>query len=189
MIKTIEVEQRLEGVMMTSRYLPSRRFLGMSQIYKAEADIVKEMRHGSPHYEDRQLLIYSLANDFERFILEKLEMAGVVIPKSSRALIADFDPRFRGHTNAEFVDGTLCIVKSTIEEKLVRIEHEKHIPNAHYVQAQMYMCHGEYKYAKVVYVARDTGRVLCRTVRYDATAAYNYNEKARRILEILDNYR
>ena len=188
-MKTIDVVQKLELVMMATAHQSTRKYLGMSQIYKGEADILKEMYQGSPRLEAYQMAIHSLANDFEGIVLKKLEKAGVVVPGSSRGLVADFDERFRGHTKADFVDGAVCDIKSTIEEKLLQIKRDTRVPNAHYVQAQMYMHHGGYDRAIIVYVARDTGLVVCKSVKYDARTAQTYNEKAKRILAAIDNYK
>lgn len=188
-MKTYEIAQRLEGEMMASGHKPNRRYLGMSQIYKAEADLISQLRNGYTTGERHQLLIYGMGYAFERIILEKLVAAGLIYADSSRHLVASFDERFKGHTDAEFTDGVLCEVKSTTEERLARIESSHNLPNQHYVQAQMYMHWGGYDLDRIVYVARDTGRVLVRILKYDARTANNYNEKAKRILATIDNYK
>lgn len=186
-MKTIEVHERLDRQMIKDGHNPHRRYLGMSQIHRGEKDIIDSMKQGV-ELDAYQLRIHGVGYVFERIIKEKLTKAGVMIVDSERELVAGFDNRFRGHTDGDLVDGSVVDVKSTVEEKLKRIEADRRLPNAHYVQAQMYMYHGGYDRAMIVYVARDTGRILVRSVKYDGKTAGFYNEKAKRILSALDGY-
>ena len=185
-LKSFEVEDRLTQYIVSNGGWERRKYLGMSQIHRAEDELVRDMLQGSPVPEVKNGLVFALGYDFEKIMLAKLERAGVLIGQSGRSIVSKFDGRFRGHTDGELIDGCLCEIKSTIEEKLQRIEAEKRVPNAHYVQAQMYMCHGGYDRDMIVYVSRDTGRIVVRSLRYDLKTANTYNEKAKRILEKYD---
>lgn len=185
-LKSYEVESVLTRYILKNGGFERRKYLGMSQIHRAEDELIREMLEGTPVPKPENGLVFALGYDFEKIMLAKLEASGVLMAMSSKSLVASFDARFKGHTDGELIDGSLCEIKSTIDEKLQKIESNKHVPNAHYVQAQMYMHHGGYERDMIVYVARDTGRVVVRQVRYDKRTAESYNEKAKRILFKID---
>lgn len=163
----------------------TRYYLGMSQIYRSEQELIDGLRHGSPTPSDEGYRVMALGYDYERIMLSKMEAMRLVKPDSGRKLVADFDSRFQGNTDAEFLDGSLCDVKSTIEAKLQKIEASGKVPHSTWVQMQMYLHFGGYPYGSVVYIARDTGSILVRKVNYMPSVAQEYIEKAKRILSLI----
>jgi hypothetical protein len=108
-----------------------------------------------------------------------------------RELIADFDPRYRGHTDHEAPDGTLIEYKSTGWNKFLKIQ-QRGAGLRHIAQVQAYMRHGNYPNAIIVYVARDVPHrewqipFWCLDVERDERMMDELDEKARMVLAAVD---
>jgi len=112
---------------------------------------------------------------------------------TGKELVADFDERYRGHTDYELPDGTLVEIKSTRWDKFVEIVHVKPRGNfRHIAQVQAYMRHGNYSHAILIYVARDMPHrdwefpFWCVDVPRDERLMDELDEKAKMILAAID---
>jgi len=162
-----------------------RQYLGMSAISSCPAEIYRWMTHGRYWETSAHLSCYS-GYLFESDIKHRLMAIYGGRLKPGRELVADFDPRFVGHTDGE-LDDLLLEIKSVTNEKLERIRHiDRRIPRNNYEQVQCYMRHGGYQWAVVVYVARDTGALWAADVPYSVSVAERLDEKARSILAAVD---
>lgn len=165
-----------------------RHYLGMSGIGGNETKLLNKMLNGSdaPTLEDAQRL--ALGYETENNVRARLEGAGLIRTQlSDRELHADWslyqgEYLFRGHTDGEWMDGSLLEIKSTIDAKIAKIEKDGVMPHFNYWQVQAYMHYGGYGQANVLYFARDTGRILVRRVLYDRGIGNAIDQKARRII-------
>jgi hypothetical protein len=101
-------------------------------------------------------------------------------------VVARFDHRFRGHIDGVLKDGTLLEIKSTVQQDLDTIIANKTFKAHHLKQIEMYLEHGNYAKAIIVYVARDTGRMFALNVPRIESLIQALNEKAQRILAAFD---
>ena len=188
------LQQRLvRYTIENSGHESARDYLGMSQIYRDEDELVAMMSSGvqwRPEARDHLRLYCGYL--FEDDIKERLVRAGLCTEKGAaeREVVATFDERFRGHLDGVIKDGSLLEIKSTFEDKLDRIRRDRRLPRAHYEQLQMYLFHGGFaergKTGFVVYVARDTGSLYVREVRPSDHVIEKLNDKAVRVLSRVD---
>lgn len=94
----------------------------------------------------------------------------------------DFGGRFKGHSDGSW-DGDLLEIKSTIAEKLPL---NGMLPDQYYWQVQAYLHYGNYREAKVIYVARDTGEFRVIYVGRNDRIGEMVRQKAAMILEAVD---
>jgi len=71
-----------------------------------------------------------------------------------REVVAEFDKRYRGHTDHEISDGTLIEIKSVSWAKYLRLFQARG-DKRNRAQCQAYMRHGKFPHAILIYVARD----------------------------------
>ena len=174
----------------------ARDYLGMSQIYREEDELVAMMASGvqwRPSARDHLRLYCGYL--FEHDIKDRLIRAGLctdeaLYPDDDGLVVATFDKRFRGHLDGTFPSGDLLEIKSTYQDKLDHIRQTRRLPRSHYEQLQMYLFHGGFaergRSAFVVYVARDTGGLYVREVRPNGHAIERLNAKAVRVLRRVD---
>lgn len=163
-----------------------RFYLGMSQISRPEEALVQEMLTGTPTPGTDDRLRLAMGYHFERLMLERLHAMHLLRTAPRRELVAAFDERFRGHIDGEFSDGSLLEIKSITEQKRQHIRDTRKLPAYHFQQVQLYLHHGGYDRAHVVYVARDSGQVLVKTLYAVPDVARELNDKARRVLARYD---
>jgi len=165
--------------------LENRGYLGMSRIDECPLVLYREMlngrRDGSWH---AHLMCYA-GYLWERDIKARLQAVGLYVPGSECELVADWDARFRGHTDGT-IEGRLLEIKSTHAEKLMRIRSERRLPHQHFSQVQCYMHHGGFAEAIVVYVARDTGELWVTSSHAQERVGLSLDEKARGVLAAVD---
>ncbi len=83
-----------------------------------------------------------------------LEMLGAVNPKEVE-VVAEWDSRYRGHTDWESPDGDLVEIKSVYWEKFAGIVERRRAVREHYEQVQSYLKHGGWERCHILYKARD----------------------------------
>ena len=123
---------------------------------------------------------------FERDTLLRLDAAGIRLNIARREVVADFDPRFRGHVDAETTDGDLVEIKSANANKFLQVSQQARALMSHYLQVQAYLRYGPWDHALLIYINRDTfeHRVLdiARSDRHGAQV----QDKAQYILSSID---
>lgn len=179
-----------------SGHEPHRDYLGMSQISRDEADLVRKMVTGEQWRptDDEHAMLY-LGRLFEGDVQSRLEGAGLLIPGSAgRELVAGFDSRFRGHIDgivrtaaaqgrsSEALVEIKCVAQSAMERLQVR--REVRPKDSH--QVQCYLRHAGLRRAFVVYVSRETGLFYVADVEAHPPLQDALDEKARRVLAAVD---
>ncbi len=163
-----------------------RSYLGMSRIGECPrvlfTDFIKVKRDWDPAH---HLLCYA-GYLWERDIRTRLRESGLYAELSEREIVAEFDERFRGHIDGELQDGSLLEIKSTVQAKIDTIQATNKIPLKNYQQVQVYLRHGGYDRAQVVYVARDTDELLVYEVRPNRGVQDLMDDKARWVLSAID---
>ena len=100
---------------------------------------------------DERMTWYAFTGYMHEFRL--LELLGV--KQVRRSLVADFDNRYRGHTDHELPDGTLLEFKSVSWERYLKLFADGKGDWKNRSQCQAYMRHGIFPHAVLIYVARD----------------------------------
>ncbi|MDY6877342.1 MAG: hypothetical protein SWK90_14220 [Chloroflexota bacterium] len=121
----------------------------------------------------------------QRDMVERLRGMGVLF-KEERELAAEWDERFRGHTDGELEDGTLLEIKSVSTGKFSEVKERKRAAQADYEQVQVYMLYGGYETAVVVYKCRGTGEVWPVKVWAHEPTQQRLEDKARAVLAAVD---
>ena len=138
-------------------HIESRGYLGMSGIGYCPRD--QYWRVVDPTPPDDRLHWYNwIGYTIEEAMCRLLRGAGFGLAEAAGQLeiVADFDPRFRGHIDHLLIeDRTVVEIKSTYWAKFVRLRDSGLPMPAHYDQVQMYMRHGNFPQAVICYVARD----------------------------------
>lgn len=158
MINAVVAKHRLmDALKKASMFEPGRKYLGMSGIHGCPLRLYRELLHGRYGQVGERSTLRSLrGNLYEQVTILRLTEAGIYQPASKREVIADFDSRFRGHTDGQTVEGDLVEIKSTNHEDFGRIiESRKPMP-AHFAQCQMYMRFGTFQHGLLVYVSTET---------------------------------
>ena len=86
---------------------------------------------------------------------EALEMLGGGTNLKGVEVIAEWDARYKGHTDWETPDGDLVEIKSVYWDKFMEIGERRRAERPHYEQVQAYLKHGGWKLAHICYKARD----------------------------------
>ena len=190
---------------------PDRDYLGMSQIALPEEKLLAQLRGDRwvPSTEDHLKLRLGHLHEAEiKAALEHLGhyaspeiSAGWLYDPTEKELVADFDSRFRGHTDGQFVthqgeEHVLCEIKSIGGSRdkgwpLDDIAYSdgmprQALPEKHFAQVQMYMRHGGYERCWMIYVCRSRGLIWTCEVLSDAAMQYRLDAKAKRVLERFD---
>lgn len=183
-----EIETTLRQFTAENGGHQTRKYLGMSSISRPESELLDMMLNGSPKptMEDYQRL--ALGYETENNVRARLEAAGLIRTQlSDRELVAEWSLHegqylFRGHTDGEWIDGALLEIKSTLDEKITQIKRSNKVPRSHFEQVQCYMHFGHYKECRILYFARDTGRIHVERIGYSYGIGTSLNQKARRVL-------
>ena len=187
------IKQKLIDYTIRQSGAESRRYLGMSHIADCSRQLFTSLTNTAPALTwpvESHLRCYA-GYLWERDVKSRLEALGLYVPGSERELVADFDCRFVGHTDGEISgekpnERYLLEIKSTNPDKLQRIIADKRLPIENYQQVQVYLRHGGYSRAYVVYVCRDTGEMHVVEVRPNIRLQADLDYKARRVLEAVD---
>jgi hypothetical protein len=194
-------QQLVESFRTHSRHDRFRNYLGMSGIGGCPRQLYFQTIE--PIEADDRLKWYGWTGYLHEAGLKDLlgaheEAVATLLGGSSpvgRELIADFDERYRGHTDYELSDGTLVEIKSTRWDKWIEIKAIKGANPRHIAQVQAYMRHGDYPHAILIYVARDMPHrdwefpFWCVDVPRDEWLMNELDEKAKMILAAIDSGR
>jgi len=162
-----------------------RGYLGMSQIWRCPAELYDFLVDGRGKPGGRQARYCYEGYLHQRDMMARLE-GMEVLNGSGRELAAEWDERFRGHTEGELEDGTLLEVKSVSTERFAVVKERKRAAQSHYEQVQMYMLYGGYEEAVVVYKCRETGEVWPIKVWAHEPTQRRLEDKARAVLAAVD---
>ncbi len=175
----------MEHIIRTSPLEPHRSYLSMSKIGLCPHEQYRIYQQGDRVTYDHQRMAF-LGYRFEELEKSILASAAVYRPGSERELIAPFDPRFRGHTDGETMDGDLLEIKSVNRNKFDRICSSKNADEQHYEQVQCYMRYGGYRQAMIVYVCRENlAHAVIHIARHDALGMA-LESRAKLILAAID---
>jgi hypothetical protein len=193
MMNAFALQQKLLDYTIANSGAESRRYLGMSHIADCSRKLFNSLTNPAPALTwpmESHLRCYA-GYLWERDVKVRLQALGLYVPGSERELVADFDQRFKGHTDGEISgeqpgERHLLEVKSTTLDKLQRIMADKRLPIENYQQVQVYLRHGGYTKAYVVYVCRDTGEMHVAEVSPNGRLQADLDLKARRVLAAVD---
>ena len=186
-----ELRRAIEGWVVANSGHEERDYLGMSQISRCPAELYDALVNGreapGPGLSALFHEGYLHQADLERCLGE----LGLFGP--GREVVADWDPRFRGHTDGELCEpcGTVELVefKSVGGDRFQFVREENRCFEDHFDQVQMYLLYGGYERGMVVYKCRESGRVWPVPVRGDAERQAQLETKARLVLAALDEGR
>lgn len=165
----------------------TRYYLGLSQLHRPEEELLHEMVHGSKPQDDEAICRLALGYVVEADIRKRLEGIGIAIPNSQTEIVATYDDRVKGHIDGQTVEKRqIYEIKSTTQEKLDTIKLSNKLPNAHFMQVQGYLHHGEFQSCLMIYVARDTGKIWMKEVFRVRAIGQTLEEKAKRVLSQYD---
>ncbi len=182
-----EIQDQLMDWTVANSGAETRNYLGMSRISECSLVLYREIVNGGQR--DWSLEMHLNCYNgylFEHDMKNRLAAVGLYKPGGEREVVSDFDRRFRGHIDGEVYDGRLLEIKSTVQDNLIHIVQIGRIPRRHFSQVQVYMRHGGYSEAIVVYVARDTGFVHVAEIQQVRAVQDKLDEKAARILAAID---
>lgn len=152
-----ELGKKLLNYTITNSGAEHRAYLGMSAIGDCPRQLYLHYISGRQWTTQGHFYCY-LGYLFERDLLCRLAAINSKLLRPAQEF-SDFGGRFMGHTDGEW-DGDLLEIKTTIAEKLPN----GRIPERHYWQLQTYMHYGDYRQAKIIYIARDTGAFVVRNI-------------------------
>jgi len=189
MMRPGELRRAIEGwVVANSGHEADRDYLGMSQISRCPAELYGGLVTG------REAPGAGLSALFREGYLHQadlercLKSLGILAP--GRELVADWDPRFRGHTDGELVDADgaveLLELKSLTGDRFAWVRDENRCFEEHFDQVQMYLLYGGYARGMVLYKCRESGRVWPVPVRGDVERQALLVNKARAVLAAVD---
>ncbi len=191
----IEIMQRLGAqIRQDSGLEPYRPYLGMSQIAKCPLQLYRELADARPRFQsdsDHQNCLRGYM--YEARLIQLLTAAGIYRSfgppnnNSVRELVADWDDRFRGHTDGETVDGELIEFKSMAHEKFEQCVKGNRVLFYHYAQVQCYLHYGGYSAANIVYVSTATFDYHAFRIVPSARTIRDMEDKARRVLAAVDS--
>jgi hypothetical protein len=180
-----QVKQALVEWTVAHSGFEDRSYLGMSQISECPRVLYDQLVNGRTFDVGHHLMCYA-GYLWEKDVKARLRELGMYAEFSEREVVAEFDERFRGHTDGDLRDGSLLEIKSTTQERIERIRETQRIPTRHFEQVQMYLRHGGYGRAMVVYIARDTDELYVAQVRPVPEVADKLDRKARDVLAAVE---
>lgn len=167
-----------------SRFEEHRDYLGMSQLNKCPRILYTEFTLGIVADPLAHRMAYA---GYEQETNILVMLVGTKVARAvQRELVAPFDHRFRGHIDAETMDGDLLEFKSTSMHRWKKVIEDNRPLFSHAVQVQMYMLYGGYKRSFVVYRNRETYEHIVFEVKPDARMQHRYEDKAKSILAAID---
>ncbi len=144
-----------------NNYEGPRMYLGMSEIgqdqYELFQGLLARFRGEETPIEDRMHWYNWTGNFCEAELIKALEAQGLKPAEGGkqRTVVADFDPRFRGHVDYVAEDNTLLEMKTITWYGFAKLRDENRPRDAHVAQVQAYMRHGGFDRAVIIYYARD----------------------------------
>lgn len=181
-----QVKQALVEFTVAHSGYEDRTYLGMSRISDCPRVLYSDFLAGHREWDITHHLMCYAGYLWERDVKDRLKACGLYAEFSERQIVAEFDDRFRGHSDGEITDGSLLEIKSVTQAKIETIRVTQRIPTRHFDQVQCYLRHGRYDRGLVVYVARDTSEIYVAQVRPVPDVADRLDRKARDILAAID---
>jgi hypothetical protein len=176
---------------------PPRQYLGMSGIGRCQRELyfsLLDSHSGQAPSQDDRMQFYNMTG----YALEAAVIQRLGVEQVTSEIVAEFDPRFMGHTDHEFADGDLVEIKSMNWKRFSHAlaTHQPYDP--HVCQCQAYMRHGGFPHAVLIYVPRDIPHnewehtdfelpFLTFDVFTDRTMQNALDDKARKILRAFDS--
>lgn len=205
-MNALQLKNQLSSELRRSAGLERRRgYLGMSGIGNCSRRLYFEFVNGRDEPSDLQYWYCWTGYLHESAILSlfkgqaenkvktlKFSVSTLNFSVSTLDVVAGFDSRFRGHVDCALGDD-LVEIKSVTWDKWVMVRrHDEPVPN-HLYQVQMYLRHGGWQRAFLVYIARDVVHreangipLYVLEVRPDERLADRLDEKAKAILRAID---
>ena len=144
-----ELELQLKEALVTAANVQQRDYLGMSSIGQCPRKIFFDLTEGKE--DDDRMAWYSYAGYMHEHSL--IRLLGFEPPAQQIEVAAKSESRFRGHVDFVLDDGTLIECKSVDWGNFVRVYGG---PKPEHVdQVQMYLRHGGWQRALIIYTARD----------------------------------
>jgi hypothetical protein len=128
-----------------------RRYLGMSGIGYCPRQLYDRYLHGLSDYDEQSHWRSWLGYLFEAGLIRLFDNN---LLTQHAEIVAAYDSRFRGHIDHQTADGDLVEIKSVDWYNFNRIRAQGP-KRAHRAQVQMYLRHGGWPRAFLIYVARD----------------------------------
>jgi hypothetical protein len=184
----IDAKRRIEAQLMKgSGFDTGRKYLGMSRITECPARLFRECLHGRAHeYNEATARRCYRGNLYEKDAHARMAAAGIYREGSGREVRADFDERFRGHTDGETLEGDLLEIKSVNHETFDQVRRSRRAMDAHYAQVQLYMRFGGYGHALIVYIDTETFSHFVAEIWPDERNQERLIERARMVLAAID---
>lgn len=163
-----------------------RHYVGMSGIGGCSRKLYQEYLDGRKPPRDQDHWFCWTGYMHEAAVVKLLG-----ITQQPREIVAGFDQRFRGHTDFELGD-TVVDIKSVNWEKFQWLMAKEEYPHNNIAQVQMYMRHGNFANAVLIYVARDVPPrdfvvpFWTIDVKPDTELMDILDDKAKRILRAID---
>ncbi|MCL4296308.1 MAG: hypothetical protein KJ077_11290 [Anaerolineae bacterium] len=185
-MEAVELKRLLvDGIKENARL--GRDYLGMSQIAKCSRQLYFDLKQGE-RYDDQTYWYTWLGYMFQYELLRALPGG---VEYVSREIVAFYDPRVKGHVDFE-LDGDLVEIKTVNWAKFQKAIQEG-VHRDDYQQVQMYLRHGGWPRALVVYICRDVPHrewysipVWVLEVLPEASMADTLDAKAKTILAAVD---
>ncbi len=164
-----------------------RDYLGISAIGKCSRQVAREYLHGKREITQRDHQMCYGGYLFEADLRNRLDAMGFKVSRAGFEVVADFDPRLRGHIDGELFNGDLLECKSLKRIKFEKVKQTHMALPEHFAQVQLYMKYGPWKKCWIVYVDRESLEHCVVSVPYLHTQAIKFELKARRILAHVDS--
>lgn len=178
-----ELREKMEAWTLENSGWEERPYLGMSQIWRCQAELYDMMLDGWewPGIVQAQLCYEGYLH--KENTLFRLRLLEEVDPGVE--LVAGFDDRYRGHTDG-VVGGMLLKVKSVGADRFEQVMEERRALGPDYDQVQAYMQYAGLDEAMVIYKGRERGRFWPVKVWANVRRQEKLEAKAKRVLAGVD---
>jgi len=166
-----------------SGFEPRRDYLSISHISGCPRRTILEYRNGFEVNEHTHPMCFA-GYEMERSVLQAM---GEMVVLTTIEVIAPFDNRLKGHLDAATTEGEVVEIKSVNRRKWEKMLREGRPLFEHFVQVQLYMRYLMVERGFVIYRNRETYEHKVLQVDYDDRRARNFEEKARRLLQYIDD--
>lgn len=130
-----------------------RPYLGMSGISQCQRKLYFDFVDGRDIPSEQQHWYCWTGYLHEGAVIGLLADLGV--EQRQIEVVAGFDSRFRGHIDYLFNPQEIIEIKSVTWDKFCKVQTENRAEYGHEAQVQMYLRHGGWQRAKIIYIARD----------------------------------
>lgn len=184
-VTTNDLEAKIMSHLSQRSGLQARRtYLGMSQVWKCPRVLYYAYFNGVDTSDFSHRMAYT-GYMHERDTMERLrEMRVATLTR--RELVADFDDRFRGHTDGQMAWGDLLEIKSVSAHKFDLVCYHGRALHEHIDQVQLYMLYGGWHWTWMIYINRETFEHKVVRVSFDPARARQLVLKAKLVLDAID---